>query len=516
VLAAIASVSTTAAAGIDGYDAQIAKAVSQVRANAKATFSGDGQSFAAKDVIIDADGSQHVRLLRSYKGLPVLGGDLVVHSDAKGQFRSASLTIQDRVSLDTRPKVSEMLAIGAAEAAFAGKITGKSEAALVVYAREGRPQLAWDVVVDGVKGDRMDSLMHTIVSARTGKVIDEWDAVQSIGGTGYSLYSGTLTIETSVSGSGFSMVDATRGGHYVTDMQDADTGNGVLFTDADNVWGNSTTSDRATVAVDAEYAQSKTWDWFYNEYGRDGIFGDGSGSFSRVHVMNGWSNAQWNRNGCQCMSYGDGDGSTLTPLVTLDIGGHEMTHGVTQETAGLVYSRGDTGGLNESMSDIFGTLVEYSGSTAGSPANYLIGERIYTVNAGIENPTTALRYMFKPSLDGLSRDCYGRIVKFLDPHYSSGIGNHFFYLLAEGAVAPTGFEQLSPSALVCDGNTAIAGIGREAAGQIVYRALSVYMTSSAKYTDARSATLAAAADLYGQGSANYQAVAAAWTAVGVN
>jgi Zn-dependent metalloprotease len=125
--------------------------------------------------------------------------------------------------------------------------------------------------------------------------------------------------------------------------------------------------------------------------------------------------------------------------------------------------------------------------------------------------------MFKPSLDGASPDCYSSTLGNLDVHYSSGVANHFFYLLAEGAVVPAGFAQfgLTPASLVCNGNTAITGIGREAASKIWYRALTVYMTSNTNYAGARAATLSAAADLYGAGSTQAIAVAAAWSAVKV-
>jgi Zn-dependent metalloprotease len=134
--------------------------------------------------------------------------------------------------------------------------------------------------------------------------------------------------------------------------------------------------------------------------------------------------------------------------------------------------------------------------------------------------------MFKPSLDGASPDCYSSTLGNLDVHYSSGVANHFFYLLAEGAVVPAGFGAgsqfetdagitLTPASLVCNGNTAITGIGREAASKIWYRALTVYMTSNTNYAGARAATLSAAADLYGAGSTQANAVAAAWSAVKV-
>ena len=137
----------------------------------------------------------------------------------------------------------------------------------------------------------------------------------------------------------------------------------------------------------------------------------------------------------------------------------------------------------------------------------------------------ALRVMFKQNIDGASHVCYPRrgfgTKPSDDPHYTSGVANRFFYLLAEGAVVPTGFGagtsyNLTPASLVCNGNTALSGIGRAKAGAIWYRALELYFTSTTTYPQARAATLKAATDLHGTGSAEYNAVAAAWSAVSVN
>ena len=212
------------------------------------------------------------------------------------------------------------------------------------------------------------------------------------------------------------------------------------------------------------------------------------------------------------MSYGDGNGTSYYPLVNLDVAGHEMSHGVTSRSANLTYS-GESGGLNEATSDIFGTMVEYYAANSSDTPDYLIGEKIYVSNP---NGTKALRYMFKPSLDNASPDCWSSSLGSLDVHYSSGVGNHFFYLLAEGAVVPSGFSSLTPASLVCNGNTAAGGIGRDAAQRIWYRALTVYMTSSSNYASARTASLNAARDLYGSGSTQYNGVASAWSAVNVN
>ncbi len=162
-----------------------------------------------------------------------------------------------------------------------------------------------------------------------------------------------------------------------------------------------------------------------------------------------------------------------------------------------------------------GTMVEYYINNANDPGDYLIGEKIYRSNP---DGKKALRYMFRPgdADAGRSYNCYPAAgFAGVDPHYSSGPANHFFYLLAEGAVSPAGFSYTA-SQLVCNGDTGVTGIGRDAAQRIWYRALTVYMTSNTTYPQARTATLNAASDLYGAGSAQYNAVARAWSAVSVN
>jgi Zn-dependent metalloprotease len=286
-------------------------------------------------------------------------------------------------------------------------------------------------------------------------------------------------------------------------MQNRQNGNGTIFTDGDNVWGNGSLSNRQSVGVDAQYGTAVTWDYYRAVHGRNGIAGDGRGSYNRVHYGRKYSNANWN-DSCFCMTYGDGDGRTYNPFDSLDVAGHEMTHGVTSRTAKLTYS-GESGGLNEATSDIFGTMVEYFAGNARDAGDYKIGEKLYVSNPG---ETRALRYMYQPSLDGASADCWYAGVGSLNVHYSSGVGNHVYFLLAEGSNGTVG----SPT---CNGST-VTGIGRDAAARIWYRALTVYMTSSTNYAGARTATLKAAADLYGSSSGQYATTAAAWAAVNVN
>lgn len=511
------AVNNGAQAAPDLNAAPVKRALALIAAQPKRINSSGADTYAARDWIVDRSGAEHVRFDRRYRGLPVLGGDFVVHQDAAGRLASVSQTLTRPLNVDLKAAFTEADAIRVAEAAFTGTREGRAIVSKLIDARSTPAVLAYDVRLAGVTDDGTPTRRHWLVNAGTLALIDGWDEVQTAAATatGNSLLSGVIALTTdSQSSGGYVLRDPSRGGQATVDLRN--TRLAVLakaYTDSDNVWGDFTNSDRATVGVDAAYGAALTWDYFLVQFGRRGIADDGVGATSRVHYGRNYVNAFWD-NGCFCMTYGDGDGGSYLPLVAVDIAGHEMTHGVTSRTANLTYS-GESGGLNEAMSDIFGTLVEYAANNSVSTPNYLIGERIYTANNGSPTPTQALRYMFKPSLDNKSPDCYVGNIGNLDVHYSSGVANHFFYLLTQGAVSPPGFT-LAPSALVCNGNTAIRPISRDQAAQILYRALTVYMTSSTGYAGARSTTLQAAADLYGTQSAAYTAVAAAWAAVGVN
>ena len=514
--AAAFALALPALAAADNAHPAAKRALTQIAARGNAVHAGAFDAFFARDVIVDPDGSEHVRFDRSYKGLPVIGGDIVVHSDARGTFRAASHTMRDALRVETNARFDDDAAIQYAQSMFSGSVDGAPKSQLVIYARGPQPVLAHDVTITGQGAEGTPSVLHFIVDANSLQLLDKYDEVMTnaFSGIGDTLLSGAVTITTdSQTTGGFAMRDPLRSNNYTTTLKNRTQGTGTLLTDADNTWGNFTTGDIATVGADAHYGLELTWDYYKNTFGRNGIDGVGKTTYSRVHYGRNYVNAFWSDN-CFCMSYGDGDGKTYLPLVAIDIAGHEMSHGVTASTAKLTYS-GESGGLNEGNSDIFGTMVEYYANNPNNPPNYLIGERIYAANNGVATPTKALRYMFKPSLDGKSPDCYSATIGSLDVHYSSGVANHFYYLLAEGAVVPAGFA-LTTSQLVCNGNTGLAGVGRDAAAKIWYRALTVYMMSNTNYADARVATLQAATDLYGAGSAQYNTVAAAWSAVSVN
>ena len=464
-----------------------------------AVRAGSADAFAVASTVTDPDGTAHVRYQRTYGGLRVIGGDIVVHTTG-GAFEGASVGLAAPLTLSTTPAKTAAAAKLAARKHFTGKVTGVGTPQLVVDANDGNGALAYETVVEGwAKDGQTPSRLHVVTDATTGKVRGSWDTVETATGSGKSLYSGTVSITTSGSGSSYNLTDTAHGNGTTCDMNNKTSGC-TLFTDADNVWGTGSNSSDQSAAVDAHYGAAKTYDYYNTTFGRKGIFNTGKGVPSRVHYGNAYVNAFWD--GAQ-MTYGDGSGNAR-PLVALDVAGHEMSHGVTERTANLTYS-GESGGLNEATSDIFGTMVEFYAANASDPGDYQIGEKI-----NINGNNKPLRYMYNPTLDGGSHGCWSSTTKNVDVHYSSGVGNHFFFDLAEG----TGATSYGTSP-VCSSAPAVTGIGRTKAAAIWYRALTTYFTSSTNYKAARGYTLSAATDLYGKCGTEYKAVQKAWTAVNV-
>jgi len=462
---------------------------------------GTGEKLVVKDVITDADGSTHVRYDRTFDGLRVIGGDLVSHRDNAGTVQSVSWNASRTAAVASRtPKVSlaSAEAAGAENAASVQQGTTANHGELVVFASGATPKLAYDVLTEGMRADQTPSRLHTIVDANTGETLQTWDEVEN--GTGNGIYVGTVTIGTTA-GTSYSMRDTV--GNYTTDLNGStsSTAAGTTFTDADDIWGNGLVTSRASAGVDAHYGAEKTFDYYKNIQGRNGIWNTGVGARSRVHYGTNYVNAFWD--GTQ-MTYGDGASNTH-PLVELDVAGHEMSHGVTENTAALVYT-GDAGGLNEATSDIFGTAVEWYANNASDTPDYLIGEEI-----NINGNGTPLRYMDQPSKDGASKDCWSSTLGSLDPHYSSGPLNHWFYLASEGSGAKV-INGVSYNSPTCNAST-VTGIGRAAAEKIWYRTLSTYLTSNSNYAAARTGAVKAAKDLYGVGSAQCAGIVASFAAI---
>ena len=486
---------------------------------------GNTDDLKVKKVNIDELKMAHTRFQQTVDDVPVWEGEAIVHLNSDGELSSVTDELKASVAVSTQPNFSDKEALKLAKS-FAKitdskgskNMTEEPKIELYVYRGEKRDHLTYRVEMPCLDGTENTSIPVVFVDAQTGEKVFEYNNLQT--GSGTSLYSGTVTVDTSISGSTYYMEDLTRkmGTFNMNNTGDTTTGTGGTqsrYTDANDIW--DTTAQRA--GVDAHYGAAKTFDYFKNVHGRNGINGSGGPGtttaaansgisliVSRVHFGSGYNNAFWYNNQ---MTYGDGNGTSFTPLTTLDIAGHEMTHGVTQYSANLTYSN-ESGALNESMSDVFGAMVElYARGGTITTDTWKIGEQAYTPNTAGD----ALRYMNNPHLAGNGGyttdddpDHYAeRYTGTSDSggvHINSGIGNHAFYLAVVG-----GTHHRS--------GVAVTGIGADAAAKIWYRALTVYMTSGTNFAGARTAMLNSATDLYGSTSAQYKTIATTWCAVGV-
>ncbi|GLW52227.1 M4 family metallopeptidase [Kitasatospora phosalacinea] len=514
---ALASGTTANGAGFQamtsvGRTAVLEQAEKDAKGLAKSLGLGPDERLLPKDVLVDNDGARHVRYDRTYRGLPVVGGDLVVHYGKNGKATSTTWAHEGAIKVaGVTPKLSgkdaSAAAVRSAKHVKQARTTNLDTSQLVVWAVGKVPVLAYRNTVTGAGEAGADSREAVLLDAASGAVLDQYEVNQTVSGTGNGVNVGQVTIETSQGGSGYTLTDALHGSTVVYDSYNSPQSNPAqnarTFSKSTNSWGNGSTSSRESAAVDASYGLAKTWDYYKNTFNRSGIRNDGRGAPAYVHVDNQLLNAFYD-DSCFCMSFGDGSSQNgNTPLTALDVAGHEMSHGVTAATANLNYS-GESGGLNEATSDIFGTMVEFYANNSTDPGDYYIGEKLRMGNG-------YLRRMDNPAADGSSLSCYSSRAGQVDVHYSSGIANHFFYLTAEGTGAKT-IGGLSHNGTPCNGDS-FSGIGKEKAAAIWYRALSTYMTSTTNYSSARTATLQAAADLYGSNSQERYIVSKAWAAV---
>jgi len=500
----------------------------------------------------DEAGEMHVRYDRTHQGLPVMGGDIIVHFERDGRFSHVTTTMQEEINLPSVvPAFDKAQAISRAEASFrqAGPRAKQQSvtAELIVVAMPGyvtKPVLTWNVKVKGSRCDQPSS-MHYLLNALTGKIYKSYEAQESAAirtcaddaaaapkdpfeadvtveqaftplaaatGTGKTLYVGTVSFGTDKkSDTVYELRDLGRGSHYTSDFGLAN----APMVDADNIWGDGTTASRQSAAADAHYGQLKTWDYYKNIQGRNGIDDLGTGYSSAVHYTYhgaAQDNSFWSSSEGR-MLYGDGV-TRFKQFVCLDVAGHEMTHGVVWKTANFPVSGNEAAALNEATADIMGTMVEFYTNNANDTPDYMLFEKV------MKNGKAAERFMYQPSLDGGSRDCWATGVGALDQHYSSGVGNHFYYLLAEGSKAVGSL----PASKVCKDNESATssdtvefhGITRAKAQKIWYHALKNNMNSGTDYKGARVATLSSAKTLYGDDSEAYRAVDYAWLAVNVS
>ncbi len=508
-------------------------------------------------------GERIVRADHTFQGLRVFGSESVVVTDENGEIISESASDRrngldaSRASVAAGKTPSTTAAFSAEEAIriAVSRTPGnthrfKPEAELLIWpvvktvrtaaaANKAESALnALDVedVVDHyelaylvktrmLKDGRATS-RDTVISAQTGAVIKQWDSLQTVTGVGHSQYNGDVPIQTTLSGSTYKMLDATRGvggtfgGMAITNANHSPESApqaGSIYTNSTNTWGDgqqyisggsTTNANGQTAAVNALWGLMNTYDTMKNVMGWSSLDGNNTATYIAVHVDNNYDNAFFEP-GCKCMYIGDG--SSFYSLGSIDVIGHEMGHGVTDATSNLTYS-GESGGLNESSSDINGEMVEAYARNGGT-GNVVPAGNDWMMGKEISKTGQPLRWMWKPSKDGKSPDAWSSTIGNLNVHYSSGPNNRMFYFLSQGSNSSSSSEMYSQ--YLTKQPLAMHGIGNDKAYRIWFKTNTTKLTASSNYADARTKMIQSAEELYGVGSAEAIAVKRAYAAINV-
>ncbi len=477
---------------------------------------GANEELREVNTFNDNLGGYHKRYQQYYKGVPVFGATYTAHI-YNDRIVSVSGKIAKNLSGSSQVGMSESAALGAALNKIGAEqykwelpeeeehLKMESGDENATYYPKGElvfiiPSLDFDdtnyhlAYQFDIYANKPLYRADVFVDANTGEVLFENNHIHIVdaNGTAVTGYSGTRNIVTDNTGSTFRLRESGRGGGVQTfDMNEGTNyGNAVDFTDNDNNW-NNVNANLDQYATDAHWGTEMTYDYYLNFFNRNSIDGNGMTLRSYVHYDNGYFNAFWDGSR---MTYGDGNN---TPLTTLDVVGHELTHGVTEFTAGLIYQN-ESGALNESFSDIFGTAVEFYARP--NDADWLMAGDLGNAFRSMSNPGA---YGDPDTYFG--DDWYTGTGDNGGVHINSGVQNKWFYILTVGE---SGTNDLGDQYNV-------TGIGMDDAAAIAYRNLSVYLSQSSDYEDARFYAIQAATDLYGPCSPEVIATANAWYAVGV-
>lgn len=544
-------------------------------------------SFQEIRTTSDESGLTHQRLQQYYKGIKVEFGTVITHS-RNGVVESVNGELYNPNGLNLKTTLTTEQGLQAAanfigaqrfmwddQESAAAMNYQKPQGELVIFpfVNSGDIRLAYkydvyatqplsrdEVFVDAHTGEilfrnpiikhaqktisspEMDARRAQVADAiLTGKSKEEVTklAAPFAASTAATRYSGTQTIQTDMSGSNYILSEATRTTNGIT-------GNGVHtynsnktntypltdFTNTTTTWNSgayaSNSATKNNAALDAHWGAEKVFDWWSTVFNRNSYDNNGAKILSWVHYDDvpggtGFDNAFWNGT---CMTYGDGN--TMNVLTALDVCGHEIGHAVCSYTAGLAYQN-HSGAMNEALSDIWGTCIEWwgrngnfnapaDGASPGTQATWKIGEDI--LSGGLRsmswprskgNPDTYKGTSWTgTSDDGTACTPTGGATgnDYCGVHNNSGVLNHWFYLVTIGKTSWT--NNATPTR-----TTTTVGIGMQKSSQITYYAERDYLTPNATYTDMRNATIAVASSLYCASSQEVQTVTRAWYAVNV-
>jgi Zn-dependent metalloprotease len=452
-------------------------------------------------------GYYHDSYQQYYRKVKVEGAIFIVHS-LNNTIRTLSGEFKGIRNLNVNPSISAAQAFQEA-LNHVGATTYAWDKVKSAYPGYQQPQGEL-VIIGGSEGDKhiptlawkFDIYAATplyradvFIDAQTGRFVKEHQRIHTTNSpvSGTTLYNGTQNFTADYTGTAYRLRQTSSGNGIET----YSLNNGTDYSLATDITSatNSFTADPAS--NQAHFGAEKTYAYYKDIHNRNSFDNAGSKILSYVHYSLNYVNAFWD--GTR-MTYGDGDGTNYKPLVSLDIVGHEITHGVTEYSSNLIYS-GESGALNESFSDIFGEAVENFGKGSN---DWLMGCDIGVSGCG------AFRSMKNPNLYS-DPDTYRGTYWYTGTgdnggvHTNSGVQNKWFYIMVNGESGTNDIGSVYT----------VTGLGWDKAARITYRSLTVYLTSSSDFYAARKGAIQAAVDLYGAGSPEEIATTNAWYAVGV-
>ncbi len=480
----------------------------------------DRQSdFVRMDQQADKLGFTHYRFYQTLKGIPIensmyvahvrngklskLSGEIVVDFDESSDY-SPVPALSSAQAIDLAVKKANARLYMWQDAGMEERIKeqmGNTQAsyaptATLVWFNDGDEisprdlRLAYKV---DVYAKQPLSRADYFIDAKNGNYLGKKDKIfySDVTGTATTAYSGSQTIHSDlVSANNYRLRDYTKGNGIIT-LHGESAQRGADYTSTSSNW---TLTGTNIAALDAHYGVSQTYAFYQASFSRNSYNGTGGALYSYVNDPTYTDNAFWDGS---AMNFNKRSTGAPGGVTGIDVTGHELTHGVTQTTSGLNYS-GESGAMNESMSDIMGKSVQFWSKP--SDVSWLMSNDMNWIIRDMSNPNAKGQ---PDTYKGTS--WYTGTADNGGVHTNSGVGNFMFYLLVTGG---SGTNDIGNS-------YSVTGIGLAKADQILYRSETVYLSPTSKYADWRTACVNAATDLYGSGSNEVTQVQNAWYAVGI-
>ncbi len=474
----------------------------------------------------DELGKTHYRYQQTHSGIPVAHAQLLVHTSKEGYVETSNGHLIRGIEASPVPTISNLGALSTAlnymnaeeyawqNEAYQRLIKEVKNDPNATFFPKGELQWASKGFSDRspknyqltyqleVYATRPSKYLSLYVDAQNGEIINEvskiYDVIEDSLATGETNYACVETVEFTTTYHPDNEASYFTLENDIVKTYDGEFGTSIF--DGNNEWTNNNS------AVDVHWGMEQTHSYFLNKHNRNSLDDDGISIIGIIDAFDN-CNASWN-SAIPSALFGDGNPycNNNTPT-SLDIVGHELTHGIIQYSANLIYQK-ESGALNESFSDIFGVLVHFESDP--ECADWIIGDEVFTFTSGIRNLSNPKTFNAPDTYQGQywedTQNCNESPSNdYCGVHTNSSVQNYWFYLLAEGG-----------NGINDNGDAySIIGIGKAKAAKVAYRNLTIYLGPTSDYLDARSGSIQATNDLYGLNSIEVQTVLDAWCAVGV-